>query len=200
MSWIKTIDYTNARGVLRRLYDRCKGPEDAVDHVLTVHSLRPHTLQGHLALYKSVLHHQSNTLDKWYLEALGTYVSRLNACTYCEQHHRVGVEKNLPQDLHLNTIMTGIESERFEEVFSKQYTQGFIYARRLTRELHHMVKADVEAMKAVGFNDGQILEVNQVVSYFNYVNRVVLGLGVNIEAAHIGLSPSSDDPDDWIHR
>lgn len=56
MSWIKTIPYKEATGKLRRLYDKVKGPKDNVDNVLLIHSLRPHSLVGHMAIYKNVLH------------------------------------------------------------------------------------------------------------------------------------------------
>jgi len=48
--------------------------------------------------------------------------------------------------------------------------------------------------------EGEILEVNQVASYFAYVNRTVLGLGVTTEGDVLGLSPGdSDDPENWEH-
>ena len=56
-------------------------------------------------------------------------------------------------------------------------------------------------MRAAGMTDGEILEVNQVVAYFAYANRTVLGLGVTTEGDTLGLSPSATDrPDDWSHR
>ena len=48
MSWIKTIDYDEAEGRLKNLYTRVKGPNNNVDNVLKIHSLRPHTLEGHM--------------------------------------------------------------------------------------------------------------------------------------------------------
>ena len=69
------INYEAAKGRLKSIYERVKGPDNKVDNVLRLHSLRPHTLQGHMTLYKSVLHHSGNTLPKWYLEALGVYVA-----------------------------------------------------------------------------------------------------------------------------
>ena len=56
-------------------------------------------------------------------------------------------------------------------------------------------------MREAGFDDGQILEVNQVVAYFAYANRTVLGLGVDTKGDILGLSPSnSGNPDDWSHK
>ena len=70
-AWIRMIQYAESEGYLRTLYDRVKGPNDAIDNVMKVHSLRPHTMEGHSALYKSVLHHTGNTLPVWFLECLG---------------------------------------------------------------------------------------------------------------------------------
>lgn len=59
---------------------------------------------------------------------------------------------------------------------------------------------DVHALREAGFDDGEILEINQVVSYFSYANRTVMGLGCSTTGDIIGLSPgNSDDPDDWSH-
>ena len=56
-------------------------------------------------------------------------------------------------------------------------------------------------MRAAGFDDGEILEINQVTAYFAYANRMVLGLGVDTNGDIIGLSPGdSSDPDNWSHR
>ena len=80
MTWITTVAYEKASGKLRKLYDRIKGPDDNVDNIMLAHSLRPHTMEGHMSLYKHVLHHSENTLEKSYLETIGVYVSMLNNC------------------------------------------------------------------------------------------------------------------------
>ena len=91
--WIGHISYEASEDRLRKLYDRIKGPDNNVDNIMLAHSLRPHTMEGHLALYKSVLHHFRNTLDKWYLEAIGVYVSLINQCGYCVEHHFNGMKR-----------------------------------------------------------------------------------------------------------
>lgn len=56
-------------------------------------------------------------------------------------------------------------------------------------------------MRDAGMTDGEVLEINQVVSYFNYANRTVLGLGVSIEGDILGLSPNnSDEENNWNHQ
>ena len=75
------------------------------------------------------------------------------------------------------------------------------YAAKLTRQPSSLGGADIEAMREACFDDGQILEINQVVAYFAYANRTVLGLGVTTDGDVLGLSPNnSDDLGDWSHR
>lgn len=200
MSWIKIIRYQEATGKLKRIYDKIKGPNDAIDNVMAVHSLRPHTLEGHMAIYKSVLHHTANELPKWYLEVLGVVVSELNNCNYCAEHHSVGVKKNMGDDAKCEAILRSINNGNTDQAFDIKLNAGITYAKKLTRDLKNVIESDIDNLKSVGFNDGEILEINQVVSYFNYVNRVVVGLGVDLEESNIGLSPISDDTNDWTHK
>lgn len=55
------------------------------------------------------------------------------------------------------------------------------YAVKLTLEPWHMVREDVVALRACGFSDAAILDINQVTSYYAYVNRLADGLGVELE-------------------
>ncbi len=57
------------------------------------------------------------------------------------------------------------------------------YAEKLTLKPWDMVAADVEALRAVGFSDAAILDINQVTGYYAFVNRLADGLGVPLEAA-----------------
>ena len=55
------------------------------------------------------------------------------------------------------------------------------YAVKLTREPWTVRERDVQALRAVGFSDTDILDIAQIVAYFAYVNRIADGLGVAVE-------------------
>ena len=55
------------------------------------------------------------------------------------------------------------------------------YAVKLTREPSGMGRNDVERLTGAGFSDAAVLDICQVVSYYNYVNRLADGLGVELE-------------------
>ncbi len=200
MSWIQTIGFEEAKGKLKSIYNRVKGPNNNVDNVLMLHSLRPHTLKGHMTLYKSVLHHSGNTLPKWYLEALGVYVSQLNQCSYCVDHHYEGFKRLLSDDDTALKFLEGVKKEQPNGIFNPKYDGGFSYAKKLTKEPFNSNQEDILLLKDLGFSEGEILEINQVSSYFNYVNRSVLGLGITTQGDILGLSPNeNDDPENWGH-
>lgn len=60
----------------------------------------------------------------------------------------------------------------------------FAYSLKLTHEPSKMVREDLDPLRAAGLDDQAILELNQVVAYFAYVNRVIDGLGVQLESFH----------------
>ena len=55
------------------------------------------------------------------------------------------------------------------------------YAVKLTSETCTISKEDLSPLREVGFNDEVILDIVQVVSYFNFVNRLACGLGIELE-------------------
>ena len=55
------------------------------------------------------------------------------------------------------------------------------YVEKLTKTPWKVVREDVEALRAVGFDDIAILHINLAASYYAYVNRIASGLGVPLE-------------------
>ena len=200
MSWIQTIARAEATGPLREIYARIAGPDGAVDNVLQAHSLRPHTLEAHMALYKNVLHHRGNSLPKWLLETIGIYVSLLNGCSYCVEHHCAGLRRLVQDEARATAIRAALEVADFGETFDRREIAMLEYAGELTRAPAILTEGAIEEVRRAGLSDGEILEVNQVASYFAYVNRTVLGLGVTTDGDTLGLSPNdSADADSWRH-
>ncbi len=202
MPWIKTIPFQPASGRLKTLYARVTGPDNNVDNIMMMHSLRPHTMEGHMAIYKAVLHHKDNEIPKWFLEVLGVWVSSLNSCAYCVEHHFAGMKRLLRDDPRSDAIRAAIEARDVAALpLDAAQKAALAYARKLSEAPAQMQEGDIQAMRDAGWSDGQMLEINQVVAYFAYANRTVLGLGCSTEGDIIGLSPgNSDDPDDWGHR
>ncbi|KUP95093.1 carboxymuconolactone decarboxylase family protein [Tritonibacter horizontis] len=201
MAWIETIGFDRATGKLRKLYERLAGPNGEVDNIMQLHSLRPHSMEGHMTLYKNVLHHTANAHPKWFLEVLGIWVSVLNGCDYCIDHHFAGLKRQMKDDERSEAILAALRARDIEGTPVRgQEKAAMRYAQKLTEQPSAMTVEDVRPLRDVGMSDGEILEINQVVAYFAYANRTVLGLGCSTESEVLGLSPgNSADPSDWGH-
>ena len=201
MAFIQVVSPQQASGRLQRIYKRVQSPDGQVDNVLQVHSLRPHTLEGHMAVYKAVLHHSGNQLPVWYLEAVGVLVSSLNGCTYCASHHASGLKRLLQGGpLDFEACFAALQQDAPGDPFTKREQLGLVYARKLTLTPGQIDATDIESLRDAGYEDGEILEINQVAAYFAYANRTVSGLGVNPEGEVLGQSPATGGDDSgWEH-
>ena len=110
------------------MYDRIKVPDDNVDNIMLAHSLRAHSMRGHMTLYKLVLHHPRNTLSKTYLQTIGVYVSSLNNCEYCVEHHFAGMTRLIRDGDPSAAIRLALEARTPEGVFECSELVGLRYA------------------------------------------------------------------------
>ncbi len=185
-AWIEMIDDETADGRLKELLDKARTPHGTVDTVMRVHSLRPETMNGHVTLYRSVLHSADNVLPFWFLEVVASYTSILNDCTYSLTHHFMNVRNLLKDQPRSDRIFVALKAHRPEDEFEGKELALLRYAGKLTVDVGKMIQSDFEALKIAGCTDGEILEVNQVCAYFNYSNRLLNGLGATTQNDVIG--------------
>ena len=140
ITWIEMLPVENATGSLKEAYDLAKTPAGTVDNVMRIHSQRPHTMVGHLTLYRSVLHHKDNTLPLWFLEAVGVFTSLLNKCEYSFTHHCTNMRRLLKDDNRFESIETALRGHAPESAFSgkelalMQYTETVSYTHLRAHE------------------------------------------------------------------
>ena len=200
-AWIRMIQFADSAGYLRSLYERIRGPNGEIDNVMKVHSLRPHTMEGHWVLYKSVMHHADNTLPGWFHECMAVYVGLCNDCGYSVTHHFAGLKRLLKDDARANAVYAALQARALERVFSGKELALLRYVRKLTDAPQFVSQDDIRAAREAGAEDGEILEANQVCAYFNYSNRLLNGLGVSTDGEVLGLSPAaSTDLELAAHR
>ncbi len=185
------IEVDQAEGQVKTMYELVKTPHGTVDNVMRVHSLRPHTMEGHVTLYRSVLHNPDNSLPLWFLEVVASYTSMLNKCDYSFTHHFANARILIDDNEKSDRIYEAFSDRVPEQVFSGRELAFLKYAEKLTTQVDAMEKGDYEQMKQSGCDDGEILEVNQVVAYFNYSNRLLNGLGVTTEGDTVGYYDKS---------
>jgi uncharacterized peroxidase-related enzyme len=185
-AWIKMISDEDANEDLLNILELSRTPHGTVDNVMRVHSLRPNTMRGHMVLYQAALHDGENTLPTWLQETISSYVSILNNCNYSLDNHWANARHLIANEPRAIEIERALKGRRPQDAFSGAELALLNYAEKLTLMPSEIIKSDVDNLKAEGVDDGQILEANQIISYFNYVNRSLNGLGVSSDGDTIG--------------
>ena len=189
-AWISMVEDEEADDQLQQIFDVARTPHGTLDNVMRIHSLRPASMIGHVTLYKSVLHSDEITLPLWFLEVIAAYVSILNSCEYSLTHHWNNAVRLIDNAQRVEVIHDALRSQSFENTFNEKEIAILHYSKKLTCDVGNLKKVDVIKLKQAGCNDGEILEVNQVIAYFNYSNRVLNGLGVSLDGDKIGYYSS----------
>ena len=189
-AWISLISDQDASPELKAALVLARTPAGTVDNVMRVHSHRPNTMIGHLKLYRAALHDNSNTVPEWFQETIASYVSLINRCDYSYANHWANARHLIGNEARAMAIEAALRANEPQQAFTGKELAMLEYAAKLTREPGNMVEADVARMRSLGADDGQILEVNQVCGYFNYVNRLLNGLGVSLAGDVVGYYAS----------
>lgn len=191
-AWIRMISDDDADPRLAAELDFARTPHGTVDNVMRVHSLRPSTMRGHVVLYRACLHDDGNSLPTWLQEVVSSYVSVLNRCDYSYANHWKNARHLIGDAARADAIEAALSSRRLEDAFDGGDLALMRYAEKLTLRPAEMVEADVVALRDAGLDDGQILEANQIIGYFNYVNRLLNGLGVTTDGDVVGYYAEDD--------
>lgn len=179
-AWIRVVEPEEAEGELKAVYDETLGKRGALAAVHKVHSLHPETLTAHITLYMELLFGQS-PLSRREREAIAVAVSRTNGCAYCVAHHAEAMSRyeKSPE------VMAAVREGRWNALDTRT-ARLCQYAEKLTRNPSSVRESDVVQLRDTGLDDRAILDTAQIAAYFNFVNRLVLGLGVGLESRHDG--------------
>ncbi len=93
-------------------------------------------------------------------------------------HHRRGLRRLLKDD----ELLAAVESDWQTAPIDGRRRAMLVYAVKLTVLPQSVVAADLEALRAEGFSDRDILDICEVASYYAYANRIADGLGVQLES------------------
>lgn len=180
MPWIRVIDEDTADDKLSAAYGAVKGARGKVANILKIHSLKPDTMLAHQELYLTLLF-RSSGLSREEREIIAIVVSAVNACDYCIQHHAEALNHYWKDRARVDLLARDIDAVNLPD----RTRAMAAYAARLTRHPGAMQEHDVDALRQAGFSDEDILSINLITGYFNFVNRIALGLGVEFSEEEV---------------
>lgn len=174
MSWIEEIELDEADGELAELYGELVKQRGKISNILKVHSLNPAAMANHLDLYMTLMFGRSG-LSRLEREAVAVVVSANNDCEYCVNHHLESLRHYIDDAETLTMLATADGLETLEPRLSNIVR----HAEKLTSAPGAMTESDLGELRAEGLSDKDILDLTLIVGYFNFVNRIAVGLGVD---------------------
>lgn len=171
--FIKVIDEENAEGKLKDVYEEIIKSRGKLSNIMKIHSLNPDAMIKHMELYKTIMFGKSN-LSREIKEMIAVVVSAANKCDYCINHHAEALNFYWKNKEKLNRFINNFRSVEIEPKVKLLLE----YAYELTITPQNISLATIKSLHSSGWDDEDILLANLIISYFNFVNRIALGLGV----------------------
>ena len=177
MANIKVISFEEATGKLKDIYDGLIEKRGKLADVHTIQSLNPDTIIAHMELYMTIMFSRS-PLTRAQREMIAVVVSAANGCSYCQQHHGAALNNYWKNDVRIELLKINYETAGLDITDTKLCR----YAIELTIHPDNFENENrIMDLKETGLEDRAILDTTLVVAYFNFVNRIVLALGVQLE-------------------
>ena len=180
MAYIDVISHDDSTGELRDIYDNLIETRGKLADVHMIQSLNPKSIVDHMDLYLTIMFGKS-PLKRVQREMMAVVVSRANNCDYCQLHHAEAVNHYWKDEFKTQALRENFENVELSEVD----TELCRFAKKMTLDPNHDNQDSIKKLKLLGLDDRAILDATLVISYFNFVNRIVLGLGLHPSAEEL---------------
>lgn len=152
-------------------------PEDSV--LLQVFRAHPEASRPLLDYHELVMRRPS-PFTEGERELIAAYVSGVNSCGYCHGVHTktaeaFGIEPGL-----LEAALADLDSAPVAE----KLRPVLRYVGKLTSTPSRMTQADADAVYAAGWSEQALYDAVLVCALFNFMNRIVDGLGISADEAY----------------
>jgi uncharacterized peroxidase-related enzyme len=176
MALINIIQPKDAEGELKEIYDNLTQSRGKIAEVHKIQSLNPKSIVNHMDLYMTLMYGKS-PLKRVIREMIGVVVSRANQCNYCQIHHAEAVNHYWKDDEKTAKFTADYRSVVLNELELKLCEYAFEHTVNPSSDKQPII----EHLKQLGLSDRAILDATMIIGYFNFVNRIVAGLKVELE-------------------
>ena len=177
MARIKIVDHQESEGRLREIYDDIVRKRGKLAGIHQVQSLRPESIVHHMDLYMEIMFSRSE-LSRAEREMMAVVVSIANGCRYCRLHHLEALRNYWRDEEKIARFLEDYENAGLDQ----RDTVLCRVAEHLTLFPSHYEDEDyLGGLREFGLGDAGILDVILVISYFNFVNRIVMASGLKTD-------------------
>jgi len=153
--------------------------------LLDVFKMFPETSKPLIEFHEVLLRGNSPFTDAE-RELIAAYVSRLNRYRYCSAVHTATAEL---LGVSHGSVQIALDDVEMAQIPNKM-KPVLRYAGKLTRQPDSLTKADVDAIFEAGWDETALYHTVAVTALFNFMNRLVEGLGIELDPAYV--KPASE--------
>ncbi|MCP4334602.1 MAG: peroxidase-related enzyme [Gammaproteobacteria bacterium] len=195
--WIDSVDPSDASVELAAMYAQVGAVHNKIHNLYRAFSLQPAPLLAADQHYRDVLHDEGNCSDPWFLELLASQAAIIADCHYALANHGANFKTLLGDTERGDAMLAAVREDAYagNPLFTPRQAALLVYGARLCRTPESMREADIEALRAEGISDSEILEAVQATACFAYWVRFINALGVQLGNESIGKydNPSAVD-------
>jgi uncharacterized peroxidase-related enzyme len=172
MSFVNEVEESQAGPKLKEIYRQLEQGLGFLPHYFKSLGAMPKVIEAQLLMDDAIM--SDGALTKLVKEQIAVVVSSINSSSYCVKFHmellrRFGIDRAMERKLTSDYENAAVEPK---------VKALFRFAEKLTKKPDDIAEADIEALKAAGWDDAAVRETVLTVAYFGYINRVSLGLGL----------------------
>lgn len=187
--WIATIPYQDSTGELRAHYDRQARALGEPTELTMAGSLYPGLVAARLDLYAATEKCPSR-LSPHQRNLISFVTSAINRTAYCMSQVTIKLRATGLSDQRIVALAAAAGSCDADSPDGGSLDAGSLglseadaavvaHAVKLTRDPGSITAGDIDELRAAGFDDLDIVDINSQCAHLNYVNRVVMGLGIH---------------------
>ncbi len=186
--WVEFADEQSAPPEVKTAFDAVTAKGEGVENLYKAMALTPHAIEPADELYKQLLHNPDCPFEPWLRELIALQVAMICNSKYAMAHHGENFHQfygdrsasNLLQEtVGQGTWHTDVEDQKLKVILS--------FNDKLARAPESMVETDVEALRAAGLTEKEIVYLAQISASFAYWSRIINALGISVGDEPVGL-------------
>ncbi|KAL1846826.1 hypothetical protein Plec18170_008968 [Paecilomyces lecythidis] len=145
------------------------------DNWVRAFSVNPDTARRFVTYYEDLFTNPNAKLPLWEREIIAVVTSATNRCGLCTANHTIGLSAAIGGDrIRAKRIAA---DHHLVELTEREHALADL-SERLTLAPRTISAQDLDQLRQVGFEDEEILEAVETISWFNHSNRITIALGI----------------------
>ncbi len=186
--WVEFADEATASPEIKSAFGAVAAKGGGVENLYKAMALTPRAIEPADALYRQLLHNPDCPFEPWLRELIALQVAMICDSKYAIAHHGENFHQfygdrsastRVQETVGQGTWHAELEDQKLKAILS--------FNDKLARAPESMVETDVEALRAAGLSEKEIVYLAQISASFAYWSRIINALGISLGAEPVGL-------------